>query len=306
MTSASKPTTSPRTPFLVLAVFALFVAACSGGDSEPSAEEASGDGSTDSESGESGEASSTSTAAPSTTSSTTTSTTTTSSTTTTTTTTEPADTEAPSAPTGVVCDTGGGSGEITLSWDEPPAEEGVTTVRVYQKEEGGSFERIHRFDVPDELLPPDGARWRADALIASDGLVQMAVTHGDAAGNESGWHPIDVAYFPYPTGPCWPIPMPTVLAAVRGAGSLEVDLTVEAQSPVADWSVTVDQGSGFVPLTVLGLQDGAAAYEKIITVMTVDWTLPATYRVVAVDSLGYSSAPGERVCGPISPGDIAC
>ena len=182
-------------------------------------------------------------------------------------------------------------------------------MRVYVKEEGGSFTRLDKFEVSDPRLSSSGGRWGFVAYPVWAGApVEIAVTHGDSAGNESGWNPIE-AYITIPDGSCnsGPPPEPAVLAATRSGGSLEVDLRVDMPAlDVVDWSVTVDQGSGFVPLTVLTVQAGSSPSERILIVMEVDWSLPATYRVVAVDAHGNSSAAGERVCGPISPGDVAC
>ncbi|MFT5201478.1 MAG: hypothetical protein ACI9C1_000854 [Candidatus Aldehydirespiratoraceae bacterium] len=225
-------------------------------------------------------------------------------------TTAAADTEAPSAPTGLVClGAGGGSGEVALEWDAPAADEGVTTVRIYVKEPGGSFTRIEKRTAPDELLEVTPTRWRADAYpVWPEAAVEVAVTHGDAAGNESGWNPIDV-YDAYNAAPCDSgVPVaPTILAALRGAGSLEVDLRVEASAiDIVSWNVSVDQGSGFVPLSILAVSDAGTPGQVSITVGEVDWTASATYRVTASDGHGNTSSAGERSCGPISPGDVAC
>jgi hypothetical protein len=227
-----------------------------------------------------------------------------------TTTTVAADTEVPSAPTGLVClGGGGGSGEVALEWDAPAADEGVTTVRIYLKEPGGSFTRIEKRAAPDELLEVTPTRWRVHAYpVWPDAAVEVAVTHGDAAGNESGWNPIDV-YYEYSGAPCDSgVPVaPTILAALRGAGSLEVDLRVEVPATdIVSWNVSVDQGSGFVPLSILAVSDADTPGEVWIGVGEVDWTASATYRVTATDGHGNTSSAGERSCTPISPGDVAC
>ncbi|MEM7143074.1 MAG: hypothetical protein AAF548_18780 [Actinomycetota bacterium] len=251
----------------------------------------------------------TTTVAPTTTEAATTTSTSTSSTTTAAPTTSGApDTDAPSAPTGLTCLSGGGSGELTIQFDAPADSTDVATVQTYVREPGGSFARINTFTVA-ELLDSEGPRWTTNLFPAPVATpIDVAVTFDDAAGNESGWNPID-AYYAYGAGPCeaGPPPAPSVDGALRGAGSTEVDLQLAgAATDVVDWIVTVDQGDGFAPVGVLTSSDlGGGAWS--VTIAPLDWTLPATYRVVAVDAHGQSSAAGERDCPvPISPGDVAC
>lgn len=296
----------------ILLALSMLAAACSGDAGDGDAGSGGSSSTSTTSSTTTAPPASTSTTAPATTAAPTTTTEAPTSTTTTTTTTEAPDTDPPSAPVNVICGSGGGSGELYLEWDAPDDADEVTTVRVYTRELGGSFSRIEKVELPSEQVSTDGARWNTVVYPVDYGEpLEAAVTHGDEAGNESGWNPIDVfltvagVFGDCPSGPP---PAPVLLAAQRGAGSLEVDLLVEM--PVADvvaWSAEIDQGSGFVPLTVLTTSAGPAPTETWVTVMTVDWTLPATYRVTATDAHGFTSASGERECPtPISPGDVAC
>ena len=225
-----------------------------------------------------------------------------------TTTTAAADDEAPAAPSGLVCSPGGGSGEVTLSWDAPADPADIATVQIYLREAGGSFSRIHTY-TPDRLLTADGATWRANVFPVPFGEpIDLAVTYDDAAENESGWNPID-AWSPFAGGPCeqGAPATPVIDGAFRGAGSLEVTLDVSGvATDVNDWSAQLDQGAGFVSVGVVSVEDRGAG-DFFVTIAPTDWTLGATYRLVAIDAHGFSSGTAERICPtPISPGDVAC
>ena len=225
-----------------------------------------------------------------------------------TTTTEAPDTEAPAAPDGLVCSAGGGSGEVTLSWTAPDDPGDIATVQIYLREEGGSFTRIHTY-TQDQLLSAEGASWVANVFPVPFGEpFELAVTYDDAAENESAWNPID-AYSPFAGGPCeqGAPAAPAITGAFRGAGSQEVTLEVSASATdIVDWSAQIDQGGGFASVNVIAVQDlGGGDY--LVTIHPTDWTLPATYRLAAIDAHGLSSGNGERDCPtPISPGDVAC
>lgn len=221
---------------------------------------------------------------------------------------EPADTEAPEAPSGLVCLPGGGSGEVTLEWSAPADPDDVATVQIYLSEDGGSFTRIHTY-TQDQLLVAEGSTWTANVYPVPYGLpLELAVTYDDAAGNESGWNPVD-AFVPFGAGPCntGEPDTPTIVSATRGAGSGEVRLTVEIDATdIIDWAVEVDQGSDWFTITSY-LVDNSVSGQVGIDIWPLDWTLPATYRVVAIDHHGNGSAAGFRECAtPISPGDVAC
>ncbi|MDW3219753.1 MAG: hypothetical protein R8F63_14155 [Acidimicrobiales bacterium] len=114
---------------------------------------------------------------------------------------EPADTEAPPAPTNVTCGVGAGSGEITLEWDAPADPADIADVRIYI-DEGAGFTRLHKYTIDSGQVRTDTDRWWAVAWpVPSGEVVQMAVTVGDAAGNESGWNPIG-AFYEFAAGPC--------------------------------------------------------------------------------------------------------
>ena len=224
------------------------------------------------------------------------------------TTTEAPDTEPPASPDGLVCSAGGGSGEVTLSWSAPADPTDIATVQIYLREGGGSFTRIHTY-TQDQLLSADGATWVANVFPVPFGSpFELAVTYDDAAENESGWNPID-AWSPFAGGPCeqGAPDAPVINGAFRGAGSLEVTLDVSvAATDIVDWSAQIDQGSGYVAVNVIAVQDRGAG-DYFVTIAETDWTLPATYRLAAIDAHGFSSGNGERDCPtPISPGDVAC
>lgn len=198
---------------------------------------------------------------------------------------------------------------MTLEWDEPAAPADVATIQIYMSEDGGPFARLHTYS-QDQLLAPGPGTWRANTFPVAFGVpIELAVTYDDEAGNESGWNPVD-AWVPFAGASCnsGAPATPTIVSAQRGAGSLEVDLLVEASAPdIASWSAEIDQGSGFAGLTVLGTQAGPAADQVWVTVMSVDWTQSAIYRVRATDHHGQTSAAGSRDCPiPISPGDVVC
>ena len=200
------PTRRANRAFRVLAtaVVVLFVAACSNSD-DTSAE---GDGTVE-------EASST-TASPTTTdpplttteSSTTTipETTTVPPVTVTTTTSLPHDDEPPEAPTGLVClGIGGGSMEVLLAFDAPSEPADIETIRVYV-DEGSGFQRVAKTTIDGspaslgsvfDLNTTDPTTWSMGVYpVPNAAEIGIAVTFGDAAGNESGWYPITVT----PTG----------------------------------------------------------------------------------------------------------
>lgn len=295
----------------MLAAVLLLAIACSGDDESSDVDPEGVDSTTSAAPTTSVTSTSTaSAAASSTTSTSTTSTSTSSSTTTTTsssTTTMPADTEAPSAPAGVSCATGAGSSELSITWDAPPAEDEVTNVRVYERDPGGQFQRVAKLEVGDPNLTVGQTEWNAYV----EGITwfeprELAVTHGDAAGNESGWNPIDfwVSLTP-PSCNTGAPDTPVIVSAQRGGGSGEIDLVVTVVAvDVVDWQVEIDQGAGFAPGDLLLAQSsGAGAY--VVTLQNVDNTVPASFRVRAVDGHGNTSGAGERVCpAVIGPADV--
>ncbi|MEM9465544.1 MAG: hypothetical protein AAGA90_09225 [Actinomycetota bacterium] len=224
------------------------------------------------------------------------------------TTTEAPDTSPPAAPAGLVCSAGGGSGEVTLSWTAPEDPDDIATVQIYLREGAGSFVRIHTY-TPDQLLSADGPSWTANVFPVPFGSpFDLAVTYDDAAENESGWNPID-AFSPFAGGPCeqGAPDTPVLNGAARGAGSTEVTLDVSvAATDVVDWSAQVDQGTGFVAVNVIAIENRGGG-DYFVTIAPTDWASPATYRLAAIDAHGQSSGAGERDCPtPISPGDVAC
>ena len=116
------------------------------------------------------------------------------------TTTEEIDTEPPSAPTNLACGGfSGGSGEFTVVFDAPPDPSDIDTIRVYT-DQGSGFERVVKtpidgspatFGLVIDLQTDDPVSWSiyfySDSLGA--GTFGVALTFGDAAGNESGWYP---------------------------------------------------------------------------------------------------------------------
>ena len=77
-------------------------------------------------------------------------------------------------------------------------------------------------------------------------------------------------------------------------------------SDVVSWVVEIDQGGGFVAGDIL-LTQSISLGEYVVTLQNVDHTLPAEYRVRAVDAHGNASGWGTRSCPvPISPGDVPC
>ena len=112
-----------------------------------------------------------------------------------------ADTEPPPAPTNVTCTAGGGSQEVMLEWDAPTDPDDVVDVRLYVND-GSGFARVSKFTVESGQVLIGSYRWSAVAYpVPLDTEIQMAVTLGDAAGNESGWNPIDV-YSEYSGADC--------------------------------------------------------------------------------------------------------
>jgi hypothetical protein len=120
----------------------------------------------------------------------------------TTTTSLPFDAEPPQAPTGLEClGLGGGSGEVILAFDAPSDPTDIETIRVYVDERSG-FQRVAK-TTTDGAPASIGSVWdldTTDPTTWSMGVypvpnfveISIAVTFGDAAGNESGWNPITV------------------------------------------------------------------------------------------------------------------
>jgi hypothetical protein len=107
----------------------------------------------------------------------------------------------PAAPTNLSCDAGGGSQEVAIEWDTPLGTSDIQTVRIYL-DEGSGFVRIETIDVSSGFVQMGPTRWSAVAFpVPPDTEVEMAVTYGDASGNESGWNPIGV-YFEFSGAPC--------------------------------------------------------------------------------------------------------
>lgn len=114
----------------------------------------------------------------------------------------PADDEPPQAPTGVVClGVGGGSGEVLLAFDAPSDPTDIETIRVYV-DEGSGFQRVVKTTI-DGAPASMGSVWDLDTTdpttwsmgiypVPTFAEIGIAVTFGDAAGNESGWYPITV------------------------------------------------------------------------------------------------------------------
>lgn len=101
---------------------------------------------------------------------------------------------APPAPENVTCAPGGGSQEVLLEWDAPSDPDDIVDVRLYVND-GSGFARLDEFTVDSGQVMISSTRWSAVAYpVPVSTQVQMAVTFGDAAGNESGWNPIDVFY----------------------------------------------------------------------------------------------------------------
>ncbi|MEM8707514.1 MAG: hypothetical protein AAGE98_13705 [Actinomycetota bacterium] len=203
--------------------------------------------------------------------------------------------------------TGAGSSELSISWDAPPADDEVTTVRVYQAEPGAGFQRVARLEVGDPDLTTGDTTW--EAYVEGVSWFEpraLAVTHGDAAGNESGWNPIDfwVSLTP-PSCNTGAPDTPVIMSAQRGGGSGEIDLVVTVDAAdVVDWQAEVDQGTGFVAGDVL-LVDSTGASEYVVTLQNVDTTVPASFRVRAIDAHGNPSVAGERTCPElIGVGDV--
>ena len=124
----------------------------------------------------------------------------------TTTTSLPHDDEPPEAPTGLVClGMGGGSMEVLLAFDAPSDPTDIETIRVYV-DEGSGFQRVAKTTIDGspaslgsvfDLNTTDPTTWSMGVFPVPDGAeIGIAVTFGDAAGNESGWYPITVT----PTG----------------------------------------------------------------------------------------------------------
>ena len=124
----------------------------------------------------------------------------------TTTTSLPHDDEPPEAPTGLVClGMGGGSMEVLLAFDAPSDPADIQTIRVYV-DEGSGFQRVAKTTIDGspaslgsvfDLNTTDPTTWSMGVFPVPDGAeIGIAVTFGDAAGNESGWYPITVT----PTG----------------------------------------------------------------------------------------------------------
>lgn len=111
------------------------------------------------------------------------------------------DNVSPAAPTNLSCYVGGGSREIGLEWDAPLDTSDIQTVRIYL-DEGTGFVRIETLDVSSGFVQMGPTRWSAVAFpVPPNTEVEMAVTYGDASGNESGWNPIGV-YFEFAGAPC--------------------------------------------------------------------------------------------------------
>ena len=112
------------------------------------------------------------------------------------------DDEPPQAPTGLEClGLGGGSGEVILALDAPSDPTDIETIRVYV-DEGSGFQRVAK-TTTDGAPASVGSVWdldTTDPTTWSMGVypvpnfveISIAVTFGDAAGNESGWNPITV------------------------------------------------------------------------------------------------------------------
>lgn len=91
--------------------------------------------------------------------------------------------------------------EVRLEWDAPPDPTDIVDVRIYL-DEGSGFSRINKLTIASGAVETGPTRWSAVGYPVPPGTdVRMAVTVGDAAGNESGWNPIDVNY-DYVGGPC--------------------------------------------------------------------------------------------------------
>lgn len=175
---------------LVTAVAVLCVAACSSSDD------------TSTEGAGTAEAASSTTASPTTIPETTT----VPPVTVTTTTSLPQDDEPPEAPTGLVClGIGGGSMEVLLAFDAPSDPTDIDTIRVYI-DEGSGFQRVAKTTIDGspaslgsvfDLNTTDPTTWSMGVYpVPNASEIGIAVTFGDAAGNESGWYPITVT----PTG----------------------------------------------------------------------------------------------------------
>ena len=79
-----------------------------------------------------------------------------------------------------------------MEWDAAPVADGVVDVRVYV-DEGDGFARLAKITTVSEALEIAGSRWATVVYPIWPRIpVRVAVTHGDAAGNESGWNPIEV------------------------------------------------------------------------------------------------------------------
>jgi hypothetical protein len=111
------------------------------------------------------------------------------------------DTDPPPAPTNVTCAPGGGSQEVFLEWDAPADPDDIVDVRFYVND-GSGFARVNKFTLDSGQVLVGANRWSAVAYpVPVDTEIKMAVTLGDAAGNESGWNPIDV-YYEYSGADC--------------------------------------------------------------------------------------------------------
>jgi len=215
-------------------------------------------------------------------------------------TTESVDETPPTPPTNMACGGAGGSGEFSLSWEAPPDVTDITGVKVYLSESGGPFNRIHKFPLDAGAVGTTGPRWDVVAYPMPGGVpIELAVTHYDAAGNESGWYPID-AYYAGAGGNCWSgAPDAPVIQSVDGsAGSGEASLVITPPAPdVVSYRVWADSGDGMTELTILYMQDAPSSPgDVMVDTYPTEWSMATTFRVVAVDAHGHESTPTDRSC----------
>lgn len=199
-----------------------------------------------------------------------------------------------------------------MEWDAPAEIDGEIEVAgywVYAASIGSGLARVERVMLSDaEAIDTTGDRWSTTAYpIPVTGSIDVAVTALDAADNESGWHPID-AFFMAGTPSCHtgPPPAPTIVRIARGAGSGEIDITVAPSVPdVVEYTISADiDGAGMTPLTpTIVAPSSISPPDTRITATFTNWSVPVTYRVVAIDAHGHVSAPTDRSCPPI-PGDF--
>ena len=94
---------------------------------------------------------------------------------------------------------------MILAFDAPSDPTDIETIRVYV-DEGSGFQRVAKTTIDGspaslgsvfDLNTTDPTTWSMGVFPVPDGAeIGIAVTFGDAAGNESGWYPITVT----PTG----------------------------------------------------------------------------------------------------------